>query len=332
MRKTKTLGTVLSPIGFKEGNVRRLLAVALFMFAVGGLQAAVAQSNGNPRPGSPHDTIIIHVLKAGMSPRNCDDGGHSLFLHYEQIADPANNGGPVNIYITMTDWVDGGNPGTPYDLEGNVEPGEEGGVTTAIDCDSFPDGVVRLQIRDTEPAQGTISTQEWFARLIGKPSGNFVFTSNAQQVQCSVDPGDDGLFNTEDDIVTCTPDDWVELDSFNLADPNGDNSTSDGCVKQSSGPKRGRTPFCDITSGFLVDVDTDGDDVVDFEDQFVFTVTCLDDPATLEVDESTLCPLTSIIWAVDEDTTSMAKAQIFVGHTGWALLQRGKVKKPNPND
>lgn len=308
--------------------MKRLLAAAVFMFAIGGLQLAVAQSdgNGNPRPGSPHDTIMIHVLKPGMSPRYCD-GGHSLFLHHEQIADPANNGGPINIYITMTDWVDDGD-GTPYDEFGNVEPGEEGGITTAIKCDSqtAPVGEVRLQMRDTEPAEGTISTQEWFARLVGKPGGNFVFTSNAQQVQCSVDPGDDGLFNTEDDIVTCTPDDWVELDGFNLANPD---DGSDPCVKKSSGPKRGKTPFCDITSGFLVDVDTDGDGSIDFQDQFVFTVSCLDDPATTEVDESTLCPLTSIIWAIDDDTTSMAKAQIFVGHTGWALIQRGKVRGRN---
>ena len=165
-------------------------------------------------------------------------------------------------------------------------------------------------------------------RLIGKRDQNFAFTSFANQtVSCVVDPGVDGAYGTEDDYATCTDGtqaDWVELASYNLA--------AKGCVKQVKlGGKNtarggGKTPFCDITDGFLVDVDTDGDDVADLFDQFVFSVSCFDDPLT-EWDETLYCPLSSVIWDIDESTTtSEAKAQVFVSHTGAARIKSGKLK------
>jgi len=331
------------------------------MFAIGGWQAALAQSNGNPNPGDPHDTIIIHVQKAESGPKGCENGGgHSLFVrHY---------GGVVVetlIYITMIDYVpvnddpdnddladedpvDGvDNDG---DLEVDEDPIEIGGITYAIDCDGFPDndgiGRIRLQIRDTDPRAGWVSVQDWWMRLVGTPflqdgtATNFAFTSFAQQTEsCElVDPTplepDSG-----DEYVECTYEggEFIELASFNLADL--------GCVKSVKPNGKGgggRTEFCDITEGFTVDVDGDGDGIndddlndcdpitgqcVDAEDQFVFSISCLDNPDTIDINEEEFCPLSRIIWDVDEnETTEKATAQIFVGHTGSARVRTGKIK------
>jgi hypothetical protein len=305
--------------------------VGTLLFAI----PALASSVGNPRPGYAHDTIIVHVMKAASGPKLCD-GGHSLFLRHDNGVIP-----PTRISITMVDWVqvdndgDGNfdedpldgvdNDGDGVDGEDGLEPGAE---TKAIDCDAWGDGAVSLQIRDTDPRQGFVSTQEWFLRLIGRPEQNFAFTSYANQtVSCSVDPGTDGILGTDDDVATCESGqetDWVELTSVNLAEG--------GCVKQvklgGGGVKAGgKTPFCDITEGFTVDVDTNNDGTVDLTDQFVFSVSCVDDPATLDVDETLYCPLSSVIWEVDtEETTSQAKAQIFVGHTGTASVKTGKIR------
>ncbi len=144
------------------------------------------------------------------------------------------------------------------------------------------------------------------------------------------------MVGTEDDETICVSgdsEDWVLLASYNLADY--------GCVKKvklgGKGVKAGgKTPFCDITDGFLVDVmpvDTNGDGVIDENDepflwdQFVFSISCLDNPDTEFVDETLYCPLSSVIWDIDEEnTTSKAKVQIFVGHTGAAKIKAGKVK------
>ena len=319
-----------------NGSSRRVTCaivslVGTLLFAM----PALASSVGNPRPGYAHDTVIIHVMKAASGPKLCE-GGHSLFLRHQNGVIP-----PTRITITMVDWVqldndndgrfdedppDGvDNDGDGLEGEDGLEPGAE---TTAIDCDAWGDGAVSLQIRDTDPRPGYVSTQEWFMRLIGKPEQNFAFTSYANQtVSCSVDPGLDGMLGTDDDIATCESGgeaDWVALASVNLA--------AGGCVKQvklgGGGAKAGgKTPFCDITEGFTVDVDTDNDGFADLVDQFVFTVSCVDNPATLDVDETQYCPLSSVIWDVDtEETTSQAKAQIFVSHTGAASVRTGKIR------
>lgn len=316
----------------------RVLAV---VFVLGlAVTSLAAQSNGNPTPGVPHDTIIFHVKK-NNGPMQCD-GGHSLFVNQTD--------GIVQetlIYITMTDWVQVDNDGDgdfdedPPDSIDNDEDGltdedgdEPGKDTRAIDCDGS-DGVLRLQIRDADPRHRIVSTQEWFIRMIGKPEENFAFTTYANQtVECHiVDPTPEAP-DSGDEFVECTDgdqDDWVELASFNLADL--------GCAKQVKlGGKNGvsaggKTPFCDITDGFEVDVDTDGDDIADAFDQFIFTVSCADNPDTVDVDETEFCPLSSLIWDVDEDnTTSKAKAQVFVGHTGSAGITSGKIKGGGPNN
>ncbi|MBI4560215.1 MAG: hypothetical protein HY706_21700 [Candidatus Hydrogenedentes bacterium] len=324
--------------------MKQFLLVAALMFGFAGARLAFAQSNGNgnPTPGYPHDTIIIHVMKADTAERQCD-GGHSLFLRHIDGVVPT-----TFIYITMIDWVQLDNDGDGLkdedptkdgiDQDGDGQDGEDpvepGAVTAAIDCDSKGDSKVSLQIRDTNPERNWVSTQQWFMRMIGKPEQNFAFTSYANQTYtCTVLPGEDGLLDTEDDIAQCTTgttnnvDDWINLASFNLA------SEADGeCVKQvkltGGGVKAGgKTPFCNVTKGFLVDVDTTGDDIPEETDAFIFGVRvgCVDDPATESVDESEACPLSGIVWGTDEDTTSQAKVQIFVGHTGAANVKTGKI-------
>ncbi len=312
--------------------MRTHASVVVLCVAIGCLSFAYA--DGNPRPGSPHDTIIIHVQKGENGPKQCD-GGHSLFLREIGGVIP-----PTLIRVTMVDWNQIDNDGDGLfdedppdsidnDADGVVDEDglEPGAVTTALDCDAL-DGEAALQIRDADPRPGVVSTQEWFLRLIGRPEQNFAFTSFANQtVSCTVLSDPDGTPNTGDEVVECTSGteaEWVKLASFNVA--------SLGCVKQVKlgGPNGvragGKTPFCDITDGFEVDVDTTGDGVTDLFDQFVFTVGCLDNPATLDVNESLYCPLSSIIWDIDEEnTTDRATAQIFVAHSGAAAVKSGKI-------
>ncbi|MBI3934872.1 MAG: hypothetical protein HY316_09270 [Acidobacteria bacterium] len=319
------------------------LRILLSLLAVAAFSASAwAGGVGNPRPGDPHDTIMIHVLADNGNTKGCafgDGGGHSLFVRYDPVTFEVL---PANIYITMIDWVQVDNDGDGLfdedpvdgidnDLDGLIDedPDEPGKNTYAIDCDARVDGEIRLQIRDADPGSRTISTQEWFIRAVGKPETNFAFTSNAEQVVCTIIDNPDGLPNTGDEVVECSwSGDWIELAYVNLA------LEPEGCVKQVKlgGPgvkQGGKTPFCDITDAFLVDVDEDGDGVVDSFGDFIFSISCLDVEGTLE-DESLTCPLSRIIWDVDEtETTSKAQAQIFVAHTGSASIKGGKICKPN---
>jgi len=287
-----------------------IAAFVVFVIAVPVIFAQVGP--GNPTPGYPHDTIMIHVQKAASGPKTCD-GGHSIFLRHD-----GTHVMETDLYITMIDWVQVDNDGDGlFDEDPIEDPVEDGAETTVLDCDGF-DGVVRLQIRDTNPAKGVISTQAWFIRMVGKPEQNLAFSTIAGTVTCALD----ALGN-----MICSEPEWVPLAYFNLKDG--------GCVKQVKlGGKNlasagGRTPYCDITEGFLVDVDTNNDGTVDYADQSIFSVAgCLDDPATL-LDESSLCPLGSLIWEIDPTATTLkATAQIFVGHTGAVSLKTGKVTAP----
>ena len=319
------------------------LFVAVLALAIGGLQFALAQSVGNPIPGVPHDTVIIHVQKGENGPKGCAGtiGGHSLFLRSFAGVVP-----PTYIYITMTDWVQVNNDplndnladedptvngidedGDGFDGEDPLEPGAE---TAALDCDSWSDNDVELQIRDTDPRKDWVSLQKWFIRLIGKPNQNFAFTSYANQtVVCTVTDPTPLLPNSGDETATCktgtsnTTTDWVLLTNFNADDGN--------CVKQVKGgggggvKAGGKTPFCDITDGFEVDVTLP--DTTFLDNYFIFGVRvgCLDDPATTTIDESLLCPLSGVVWGTDEETTSQAKAQIFVAHVGSVNVKTGRI-------
>jgi hypothetical protein len=169
----------------------RIFAIAVWML-IGCLSLAYA--DGNPRPGYPHDTIVIHVQKADSGPKQCD-GGHSLFFRHVNGVIP-----PTTLSVTMVDWNQLDNDGDGLfdedlpdgidnDLDGVIDEDglEPGSVTTALDCDAGDDGRASLQIRDADPRPGIVSTQEWFMRLVGKPEQNFAFTSYANQtVSCTV--------------------------------------------------------------------------------------------------------------------------------------------------
>ncbi|MHC4270328.1 MAG: hypothetical protein ACYSTS_17970, partial [Planctomycetota bacterium] len=304
-----------------------------FMVVVFMIEPAKAQSNGNPYPGFPHDTINIHVQKSASGPKGCN-GGHTLFLRTENGVIPDD----TILNINTIDWNQVDNDGdgkkdedpidgVDNDGDGKVDEDglEPGSVTKATDCDSYLDHEVSLQIRDTDPRKGFVSTQYWSVRMKGKPGENIDFTTYANQtVSCTVLDDPDGIPNSGDETVECISgdkDDWIRLASINLAEG--------GCVKQVKlGGKNpvnggGKTNFCDITDGFLVDVDLDGDGVVDSVDQNIFSISCLDDPDTVDVDESLNC-LSSLIWGIDE-ATGKAKLQIFVSHIGSASIMSGKI-------
>jgi hypothetical protein len=317
--------------------MRKLLLSSMAVVAFAGFTSqAWAGGVGNPNPGVAHDNLIFHVMKGENGPKQCN-GGHSLFLRHFDGVIPE-----TVIRITMVDWnqvdtdMDGlldEDPVDGIDNDGDgwidEDPKEPGAETSALDCDAWGDGELAVQMRDTDPRPGYVSTQEWHMRLIGRPGENFAFTTFANQtVSCTVSADPDGIPNSGDETVECTSGeqtDWVELAAFNLA--------QSGCVKQvklggkNNGKGGGKTQFCDITDGFLVDVDSDGEGGADSFDDFVFSISCLDNPDTLDVDESLFCPLSSLIWDVDEgNTTSQAKAQVFVGHTGSAKIKGGKIK------
>jgi hypothetical protein len=308
--------------------------------AVSAAPAVYAESAGNPAPGSPHDTLNFHLKKAASGVVGCSGNGNAAFVRYD---DTTGQVSPTDIYISMTDWEQLDNDGDGFydedapdgidnDLDGLTdEDGVEPGASTGfIDCDGL-DGDISLQVRDTEPEKGVISTQEWFIRMSGKPEENFAFWTNADQVTCIVVDDPDGMPLTGDEVVDCSYDnsDWVQLGYVNLSSYDG------GCVKEVKlGGKNntrggGKTPLCDMTGEFEVDVDFNGDGVIDATlgeaDQYLFSISCVDVPETIE-DESASCPLSRMIWDVDEsNTTTKAKAQVFVGHTGIARVRGGKI-------
>jgi hypothetical protein len=66
---------------------------------------------------------------------------------------------------------------------------------------------------------------------------------------------------------------------------------------------------------------------VDLLDQFIFSVSCVDNLDTPDIDESLYCPLSKLIWEIDPaNTTSQATAQIFVSHTGFSAVTGGKIR------
>ena len=304
----------------------------------------LAEGNGNPRPGNPHDTLNFHLKKSASGVVGCSGNGNAAFVRYDELTEMPL---PTNIFITMVDWeqidndLDGffdedGPDGIDNDLDGLIdEDGDEPGKSTGFtDCDGL-DGDITLQIRDTEKHKGRISTQERFIRASGKPEENFDFYTKADQYTCTLLDDPDGIPQSGDEVVECSygdVGDWIDLGYVNLSSYDG------GCVKQvklggkNSAKGGGKTNFCDITGEFEVDVDINGDDVIDpaldEADQFIFSVTCVDVPETVE-DESLTCPLARMIWEVDENnTTTKAKAQVFVSHTGSTNLKGGKIKGP----
>ncbi|CAG0972866.1 hypothetical protein METP3_01597 [Methanosarcinales archaeon] len=281
----------------------------------------------NPEPGYPHDTIMIHIQPLTGNTNNCD-GGHSLHIgaNIEQgrvVSIPE-----TNISLTMQDWQQIDNDGdglfdedpvdgidNDADLLIDEDDKEPGAETRATDCDSRDgDGKVSLQIRDTDPRKGYVSTQEWYMRLVGKPQQNFAFASYANQtINCtSVDPGIDGIPGTADDTYQC--------DSETVYLGNVDLSNYDGTsYVKAVGSKKGKTNFADITRYFQVDVDIENDGVIDYYNRSIFSVSCEDNPLTTINETLDVCTLGSTIWNIDS-ATERPTIQLFVSHTGSAQI------------
>lgn len=325
----------------------RLLIPFVMVLGIGfGFIPPVHAGNGNPKPGYPHDTVVIHIQPMTGNANQCN-GGHSLHIGAFMEQGRVLSIPPTSIEITMQDWAQLDNDGdgafdedpidgVDNDGDGAVDedPVEPGANTEAIDCDSRDgDGALALQIRDTDPRKGVISTQTWFLRLVGIPLQNFAFTSTAvHTVSCtSTDAGPDGLVGTADDTYACSSE-QVELANINLADSDSsDIVCPEKTVKQAGNGKKGggKTVFCDITGAFLVDVDIEDDGIFDLFDQSIFSVSCEDDPLTLIDETQDVCPLGSVIWDIDSQT-QRPTIQLFISHDGQARIQGAKkVGRPN---
>jgi hypothetical protein len=260
--------------------MRKILLFTGLMFIACGvalmLDGTSIAGNGNPKPGYPKDTIVIHIQKEHddtFSP-NCE-GGHSLHIGATQDADGFWHPEAVTIEITMKDWVliDNDNDGQfdedPLDgvdqdgdgLDGEdpIEPNFE---TFATDCDSRApgDNTVAIQIGDKDPDKGEITAQSWFIRLNGPPQQPlYLRTSGKHTVECTLVENPDGIIGTADDVIACS-DYTVDLGDLNITEYSNDIAYKKGGKNAKGG---GKTSFVDITELFLVDYDDDNDGFID---------------------------------------------------------------------
>jgi hypothetical protein len=206
--------------------------------------------SGNPKPGYPKDTIVIHIQKEHddtFSP-NCE-GGHSLHIGAWQDEDGYWHPEPTTIEITMDLLVD----------EDPMEPNYE---TSAWDCDSRApnDNTVGIQIGDKDPDKGEITAQSWFIRLNGPPQRPLLLeTSGKHAFECWLADNPDGIIGTDDDVIECNYD-TVPLGHLNITDYSNEIAFKEGGKNKKGG---GKTSFVDITDLFLVDYDDDNDGFVD---------------------------------------------------------------------
>jgi hypothetical protein len=196
-------------------------------------------SNGNPDPHHPHDTLIGHIQdqKGGSFNPDCS-GGHSFHIgaDIDKQSGTIISINPVNITISMKDWR-------------NNEATAGFNVTKFIDCDarSVNDHTISLQIADLDPDRGEISTQSWWIRLVGMPNQNFTFnTFGNHTVSCDAETG----------VCTSNIIELGHVDIWKESQPGED------CEKytfKTTGKKSDGKSFCDITDIFLVELDVDGD-------------------------------------------------------------------------
>jgi hypothetical protein len=349
-----------------------LVAMALFLTLVLGYSSVLAgNGNGNPHPELKHDTLILHVHPwANGNSINCNQGGHSAHMR----ADENGNLMPVDISLTMIDWyqIDNDKDGSfdedpPGDANGDGCPGvcgvdddgdllidegdpadddedgkidedgvEPGGNTAVMDCDGL-DGDISIQIRDTFPQRGLISTQIWNVRAVGIPNQNFVADTRGEHTySCWVVEDPDGSFlnppigedpaYSGDEVFECDSE-TIELGTIDLSlieDGKAVHTPKNG----GKGGRKGTTNFVDITEWFLVDVDMDDDagsgnpdgtwdDPGDLLGVHIFQLSCQeydDIDSEWPDDQAHPCPLGSAIWDVDTDKTGRPTIQIFVSH------------------
>jgi hypothetical protein len=277
--------------------MRKLLLFTGLMFIVCGvalmLNGTSIAGSGNPKPGYPKDTIVIHIQKEHddtFSP-NCE-GGHSVHIGAWQDENGFWHPEATTIEITMKDWVREDNDGDGlYDEDAvdgadndgdgltDEDPMEPNYETFATDCDSRApnDNTVGFQIGDKDPDKGEITAQSWFIKLNGPPRQPLVLeTSGKHAYECKLAGGPDGIIGTDDDVIECTYDTEIPLGHLDIT------KYCDGIAFKEGGKNKkggGKTSFCDITDLFLVDYDVDNDGDIDDDDAsgsgvHIFSTTC----------------------------------------------------------
>ena len=168
-----------------------------------------------------------------------------------------------------------------------------------------------------------------------KPGKSFAFWTNTDQVKCAVEADPDGVPSSGDEVVQCSHENaaWVGLGHVDLSDYEGN------CLKQvkrggeGNAGAPGKASYCNLTHEFEVDVDRNNDGSIDPQagerDQHLFSVSCVDAPGTT-ADESASCPFGRMIWGKGEGG-SLAKAQVVVGHTGFAVMKGDKITERGAN-
>ena len=197
-------------------------------------------SNGNPDPHHPHDTLIGHVQdqKDSSFNPNCS-GGHSFHIgaDIDKQLKIVNSINPVNITISMKDWR-------------NDAATAGFNLTQVIDCDAraVNDHTISIQIADLDPDKGEISTSSWYMRLVGQPNQNFTFnTFGNHTVSCDAETGACD-FN------------FFEMGHVDLWQEVQDGDCPDNTFKLKGKDRTGnKQTFCDMTEIFLVELDIDGD-------------------------------------------------------------------------
>lgn len=260
--------------------MRKIILIVGLMFIVCGvvfmLDGISIAGSGNPKPGYPKDTIVIHIQKEHDDTFNSNcEGGHSLHIGATQDEFGYWHPEAVTIEITMKDWVlldndgDGRFDEDPFagvDNDGDgrfgedpIEPNYE---TFATDCDSRApgDNTVGIQIGDKDPDKGEITAQSWFIRLNGPPQRPFHFvTSGNHAVSCELTDNPDGIIGTDDDVIECNYE-TVPLGHLDITEYSNATAFKEGGKNKKGG---GKTSFVDITNLFLVDYDDDNDGAID---------------------------------------------------------------------
>jgi hypothetical protein len=260
--------------------MRKLLLFTGLMFIVCGValipDGTSIAGNGNPKPGYPKDTIVIHVQKEhdDTFSHNCD-GGHSLHIGAFQDENGYWHPEPTTIEITMKDWVllDNDNDGqfdedpvngVDDDGDGAIDedPMEPNYETFATDCDSRApdDNTVGIQIGDKDPDKGQITAQSWFIKLNGPPRQPLLMeTSGKHAIECTLVENPDGVIGTDDDVIECNYE-TVPLGHLDITEYSNAIAFKEGGKNKKGG---GKTSFVDITELFLVDYDDDNDGAID---------------------------------------------------------------------
>jgi len=278
--------------------MRKMVLIIGLMFIVCGmvlmLDGTSIAGSGNPKPGYPKDTIVIHIKKEHDETFNSNcEGGHSLHIGATQDENGYWHPEAVTIEITMKDWVlldndeDGQfdeDPLDGVDQDGDGSDGEDpmepNYETFATDCDSRApgDNTVAIQIGDKDPDKGEITAQSWFIRLNGPPQQPLLLeTSGKHAYECKLAGGPDGVIGTADDVIECTYEtDNIPLGHLNIKDYCGGIAFKEGGKNKKGG---GKTSFCDITDLFLVDYDVNNDGVINDDDAsgsgvHIFSTTC----------------------------------------------------------